>query len=93
MQAYGGPRCARDNLGEHVTVQIAERGELHILKVTPSRRVGERSIAWLEKNRPIWGNCKLAQNQLAVPSFGLLDSAAQRIVTGSKLSPDQAGLS
>ena len=38
-------------LGEHVTVQIAKRSELHTFKVMPQRWVVERSFAWLEKNR------------------------------------------
>ena len=48
----------RDTLGEHATVQIAKRSELHIFKVMPKRWVVERSFAWLEKNRRLWKNCK-----------------------------------
>jgi transposase len=48
----------RDTLGEHVTVQIAKRSELHSFKVMPKRWVVERSFAWLEKNRRLWKNCE-----------------------------------
>ena len=48
----------RDTLGEHVTVQIAKRSELHTFKVMPKRWVVERSFAWLEKNRRLWKNCE-----------------------------------
>ena len=41
----------RETLGEHVTVQIAKRSELHTFKVMPQRWIVERSFAWLEKNR------------------------------------------
>lgn len=45
-------------LGEHVSVQIAKRDELHSFKVMPKRWVVERSFAWLEKNRRLWKNCE-----------------------------------
>ncbi|WP_370682473.1 IS5 family transposase [Comamonas sp. GB3 AK4-5] len=45
-------------LGEHVTVQIAKRSEMHSFKVMPKRWVVERSFAWLEKNRRLWKNCE-----------------------------------
>ncbi|WP_200844096.1 IS5 family transposase [Pantoea sp. 18069] len=48
----------REILGEHVTVQIAKRSELHSFKVMPKRWVVERSFAWLEKNRRLWKNCE-----------------------------------
>jgi transposase len=48
----------RETLGEHVTVQIAKRSELHTFKVMPKRWVVERSFAWLEKNRRLWKNCE-----------------------------------
>ena len=48
----------RDILGEHVTVQIAKRSELHTFKVMPRRWIVERSFAWLEKNRRLWKNCE-----------------------------------
>ena len=48
----------RDILGEHVTVQIAKRSELHRFKVMPKRWVVERGFAWLEKNRRLWKNCE-----------------------------------
>ena len=41
----------RDLLGEHLTVHIAKRSELHTFKVMPQRWVVERSFAWLDKNR------------------------------------------
>jgi len=48
-------------LGEHVTVQIARRSELHTFKLMPQRWVVELSFAWLEKSRRLWKNaeCKL----------------------------------
>jgi transposase len=48
----------RDILGEHVTVQIAKRSELHTFKVMPKRWIVERSFAWLDKNRRLWKNCE-----------------------------------
>ena len=48
----------RDTLGEHVTVHIAKRSELHTFKVMPKRWVEERSFAWLEKNRRLCKNCE-----------------------------------
>jgi transposase len=48
----------REALGEHVTVQIAKRSELHTFAVIPKRWVVERSFAWLEKNRRLWKNCE-----------------------------------
>ena len=48
----------RETLGEHVTVQIARRSELHAFKVLPQRWIVERSFAWLEKNRRLWKNCE-----------------------------------
>lgn len=51
-----------DILGEHVTVQIAKRSELHAFKVMPKRWVVERSFAWLEKNRRLWKNCERLLN-------------------------------
>jgi transposase len=49
-------------LGEHVTVQIAKRNERHTFKLIPKRRVVERSVAWLEKNRRLWKNCERKLN-------------------------------
>ena len=48
----------RETLGEHVTVQIAKRSELHTFKVMPQRWIVERSFAWLEKNRRLYKNCE-----------------------------------
>ena len=48
----------RESLGEHVTVQIAKRSELHTFKVMPRRWIVERSFAWIEKNRRLWKNCE-----------------------------------
>jgi transposase len=48
----------RELLGEHVTVQIATRSELHTFQVMPKRWIVERSFAWLEKNRRLWKNCE-----------------------------------
>ena len=45
-------------LGEHVTVQIAKRSELHTFKVMPQRWIVERSFAWLEKHRRLWKNAE-----------------------------------
>lgn len=52
----------REILGDHVTVQIAKRSELHTFKVMPQRWVVERSFAWLEKNRRLWKNCERLLN-------------------------------
>ncbi|WP_337883448.1 IS5 family transposase [Chromobacterium haemolyticum] len=49
-------------LGEHVSVQIAKRSELHTFRVMPQRWVVERSFAWLEKNRRLWKNCERKLN-------------------------------
>ena len=49
-------------LGEHLTVQIAKRSELHTFKVMPKRWIVERSFAWLEKNRRLWKNCERLLN-------------------------------
>jgi transposase len=51
-----------DILGEHATVQIAKRSELHALKVMPKRWIVERSFAWLEKNKRLWKNCERLLN-------------------------------
>ena len=48
----------KELLGEHETVQIAKRNELHTFVVMPQRWVVERSFAWLEKNRRLWKNCE-----------------------------------
>ena len=48
----------REALGEHVTVQVAKRSELHKFAVIPKRWVVERSFAWLEKRRRLWKNCE-----------------------------------
>ena len=48
----------REVLGEHVSVQIAKRSELHTFKVMPQRWIVERSFAWLDKNRRLWKNCE-----------------------------------
>jgi transposase len=48
----------KDILGQHVTVQIAKRSELHTFKVLPRRWVIEHSFAWLEKSRRLWKNCE-----------------------------------
>ena len=52
----------RDILGEHVTVQVAKRSELHTFKVIHKRWVVERSFAWLDKNRRPWKNCERPLN-------------------------------
>ena len=44
--------------GEHVTVQIAKKSELHTFKVMPNRWIVERCFAWLGKNRRLWKNCE-----------------------------------
>ena len=49
-------------LGEHVTVQIDRRSELHTFKAIPRRWIVERSFAWLEKNRRLWKNCERRLN-------------------------------
>ena len=52
----------REALGEHVTVQIAKRSELHTFKIMPIRWIVERSFAWLEKNSRMWKNCERKLN-------------------------------
>jgi transposase len=52
----------REILGEHVTVQVAKRSELHAFKVMPKRWIVERSFAWLDKNRRLWKNCERLLN-------------------------------
>jgi transposase len=52
----------RDILGEHVTVQIAKRSELHTFRVMPKHWIVERSFAWLDKNRRLWKNCERLLN-------------------------------
>lgn len=52
----------RDILGEHVTVQIAKRSELHTFKVMPKCWFVERSFAWLDKNRRLSKNCERLLN-------------------------------
>lgn len=42
---------AQEIMGEHVTVQIFKRSELHAFKLMPKRWIVERSFTWLEKNR------------------------------------------
>jgi len=49
-------------LGEHVTVQISKRNELHTLNVMSMRWIVERSFAWLDKNRRLWKNCERKLN-------------------------------
>ena len=48
----------REALGEHVTVQVARRGELHKFAVIVKGWVLERSFAWLDKSRRLWKNCE-----------------------------------
>ena len=48
----------REALGEHVTVQVAKRGELHKFAVIAKRWVVERSCARLDKSRRLWKNCE-----------------------------------
>jgi len=48
----------QERLGEHVTVQIAKRGERHTFNAIPKRWVVKRSFVWLEKNRRLWEKCK-----------------------------------
>ena len=60
--ALHGNQHVKDILGEHVSVQIAKRSELHTFKVMPQRWVVERSFAWLEKNRRLWKNCERLLN-------------------------------
>ena len=68
-------------LGEHVTVQIAKRSELHKFAVIPKSWVVERSFAWLEKNRRLWKNCERKLNtSLQFVHLGFLGCVAQEIV-------------
>lgn len=62
---YVGEPFAQDVcniLGEHVSVQIAKRSELHTFKVMPKRWIVERSFAWLDKNRRLSKNCERLLN-------------------------------
>jgi len=52
----------KDILGEHVTVQIAGRSQLHAFKVMPRCRVAARSFARLKKNGRLWKNCERLRN-------------------------------
>ncbi len=52
----------REPLGEHVTVQIAKRSELHTFKVMPKRWIVECSFAWQDKNRRLSKNCERLLN-------------------------------
>ena len=47
-----------------VTVEVAKRSELHKFAAIPKRWLVERSLAWLEKCRRLWKNCK---RKLALP--------------------------
>jgi len=47
----------KEILDLHATLQIPRRDELRSFKVMPQRWVGERSFAWLEKNRRRWKRC------------------------------------
>ena len=47
-----------DILGQHVKVELAKHMEPVTFKVMPKRGVVERSMAWLEKHRRVWKNCK-----------------------------------
>lgn len=55
-------QAVREKLGQHVTVQIAKRHDLHTFKVMPQRWVVERGFAWLEKCRRLWKNCERKLN-------------------------------
>ena len=58
---YAGKAFAQgvqEALGEHVTVQIATRSELHKFAVIAKRWLVERSFAWLDKSRRLWKNCE-----------------------------------
>jgi len=67
----------KDILGEHVTVQIAKRSELHTFKVMPKRWIVERSFAWqtvMEELRT------QTQHQFAVHPSGIFGTTSQKIV-------------
>ena len=51
-------------LGGHVTVQIAKRNELHTHQGDAPALDGERSLAWLEKNRRLRKSCELLINTI-----------------------------
>ncbi|MCC5070890.1 transposase, partial [Xanthomonas campestris] len=70
--------------GEQLTVQIAKRSELHTFKVMPKRWIGERSFAWLEKNRRLWKNCERQLNtSLQFIHLAFLALLLRRSRTGS----------
>ena len=88
--AYVGQPFAqgvRRILGEHVTVQIAKRSELHTFKVMPKRWVVERCFAWLEKNRRLWKNCeRLLNTSLQFIHLAFLVLVLKRLLDYQRIS-------
>lgn len=81
-------RAVRDILGEHVSVQIDRRSELHAFKVVPKRWIVEQGFAWLEKNRSVCGRTASGfQYQLAVRSSRISGSITGKIVNRLQALP------
>lgn len=81
-------RAVKDILGEHVSVQIDRRSELHAFKVVPKRWIVEQGFAWLEKNRSVCGRTASGfQYQLAVRSSRISCSIAEKIVNRLQALP------
>lgn len=81
-------RAVRDILGEHASVQIAKRSELHAFKVVPKRWIVERGFAWLEKNRSVCGRTASGfQYQLAVRPSRISGSITGKIVNRLQALP------
>ena len=72
----------KDILGEHVTVQIAKRSELHVFTVMLQRWVvgGAQLCVAGEEQAVVQELREAAQHQLAVHSHGFLGSITQKIV-------------
>lgn len=81
-------RAVRDILGEHVSVQIDRRSELHAFKVVSKRWIVEQGFAWLEKNRSVCGRTASGfQYQLAVRSSRISGSIAEKILNRLQALP------
>ncbi len=81
-------RAVRDILGEHVSVQMARRSELHAFKVVPKRWIVEQGFAWLEKNRSVCGRTASGfQYQLAVRPSRISGSITGKIVNRLQALP------
>lgn len=81
-------RAVRDILGEHASVQMARRSELHAFKVVPKRWIVEQGFAWLEKNRSVCGRTASGfQYQLAVRPSRISGAITGKIVNRLQALP------